>query len=132
MSFSLARMLTVVSLACLVVAATFSLPGVIGALILIFVSLVLFPVFTIVGLVNTRGEIQSWFLGAVVSMVPVYWFNIYMAFVGGFGISLGGSDDFSLRILQLVNYGIVILGGVAGWGSYRFLGLHSAKRNLDD
>lgn len=122
-------MLTIVSIACLLIAATFSIPGPVGAMILVFASLIMFPAFVIVGLVNTRRETQSWFLGAVVAIVPIYWFNIYFSMLGGFGVSLDGSDDFYLRVMQLINYGAVLLGGLSGWGSYRFLGLHKGSQS---
>lgn len=130
MQFSIARLLLITLFVNFVLAATFALPGAMGYLMLTFVSLFVLPPLLVVGVFNTRGLRQSFFLGAMVTGIPHFVFTVY------YGLMIASSvvsedlnifldvDETGLGGLEYVHpigYLLGAIGGSFGMAAFAFL-----------
>ncbi len=134
MQFSIARLLLITLFVNFVVAATFAFPPIVGILILTFVAMFVVPPFVLVGVVNTRGIRQSFFLGAMVTGIPHFFITAYLLVVcviSGFdGIDLGDFDELAnngYRYIHGIGFLVGSIGGLCGMASYWFMKLGKDK-----
>ena len=121
MRFSIARLIVATLLVNIVVCLTFAAPFEIGFPILTFISLVIIPPAMVVGVVNTRGARQAFFLGCMFAGLCHFVVSLYVAAVYSFGaasLSEFGSEDAPLRYVHLIGYTIGLTGGLSGVGMY--------------
>lgn len=135
MRFSIARLLIATVLVNLVLCLSYAVPAWIGFPALTFLSLIIIPPMIIVGVVNTRGARQAFFLGCMLSGIAHWVISMYMAVM--FGVSAfdssGMSDIFEadefgiLRGMHAIGYLIGIMGGLSGVGMYFFVRTDTPK-----
>ena len=134
MQFSIARLLLITLFVNFIVAATFVFPPTIGVSVLTFVALFIVPPFIIVGVVNTRGLRQSFFLGVMISGTAHFVINVYIAvmllisFADG-GVNLADFDDDNwIQYLNGAGFLLGSIGGVSGMAAYYSLKLGDQKK----
>lgn len=143
MQFSIARLLLITLFVNFVLAASFALPGALGYLVLTCISLFVIPPFIIVGVVNTRGLRQSFFLGAMVSGIPHFIFTVYYGAMVAISLASGDLDgwdelfaaDSELGGIQYVHplcYLMGAIGGGFGMAAYLFFQWGDKKSNLPE
>ncbi len=126
MRFSMAKLMVGVLLLNLLLCLSFVTPLNIGYPLLTLVSLAVIPPFVIVGVFNTRGAKQAFFLGCMVAGTPHFIFSVYMAVMMSFSFSewvnsSGDSDAWIMQSSHLVGYMIGALGGLSGLGAFYFI-----------
>lgn len=133
MQFSIAKLLLVTLFVNFVVAAAFAFPPTLGVATLTFVALFVVPPFVIVGVVNTRGLRQSFFLGAMVSGSAHYVLNVYFAVMIAMtvfenGVSTADFADDSLRYVNACGFLLGALGGLCGMAAHYFLTIGQPRK----
>lgn len=128
MQFSIARLLLITLFVNFVVAATFAFPPEIGVPVLTFLALFVVSPFIIVGVVNTRGLRQSFFLGAMISGTAHFVICIYIALIVWVSLIDGGYvgsdvDETWIRYLNGIGFLLGSIGGLSGMATYYFLKL---------
>ena len=136
MRFSMAKLLVAMLLLNVLVCLTFAAPAYIGYPILTLISLIIIPPAILVGVVNTRGPRQAFFLGCMVAGLPHFIFSVYIAVMLVFSFSdvTFSTDDESDWLVQLTHLGgyfLGMLGGLSGVGAY-FLIVASEKDTSDN
>lgn len=139
MQFSILRIMLVTAFVSFVLAAVFGLPTPVGFLVLTFVSLFVLPPFIVVGVVNTRGLRQSFFLGAMISGIPHFLITAYFGcwiailIVSGEGYASlandGLVDEVGMPIVHAAGFLVGTLGGLSGMASYAFLKVGNRNRS---
>lgn len=129
MRFSIARLLIATVLVNVVLCLSYAAPVWIGFPALSFLSLIVIPPMIIVGVVNTRGARQAFFLGCMLSGIAHWVTSLYFVVVVGVS-SFDGSafleffdgDEWGiLRSFHAIGYLVGVLGGLSGVGMYFFV-----------
>ncbi len=129
MQFSLAKLFLVLLFIGLLLGATFSLPQSIGLIMLVFISSFVLPAFVIVGVIQTRGIRQAFFLGALFTGIPHTVFNTYLVVSYAMGSGASGKfdslaefadDSRAVHIVQLLAILLGCFGGLSGMAAYCF------------
>ena len=129
MRFSLANLLVITGLICLLMAATFGMPSLIGLSLHCFVSLVVLPPIIFVGVLSTKGQRRAFFAGAMVSGIPHFIWSVYFTVTMGFElldgsgvVLLGGfGGGFNISLTHVIGYMIGLMGGLSGVATHRLL-----------
>ncbi len=122
MRFSIAHLILATLVINLVVFMTFAVPFWIGFPIMTLVSLAVIPPAIIVGVVNTRGPRQAFFLGCMVAGVSHFIICIYLASAFAFDVSgFNSLEDEPIRFAHFVGILIGACGGLSGVGMYCWL-----------
>ena len=122
MRFSIAKLLVAMLLLNILVCLTFATPAWIGYPLLTLIALIIVPPMIIVGVVNTRGPRQAFFLGCMVAGLPHFVMSLYMGVMLVFSYEdWSWANEEGVRVMQLAQLGGYFLGllgglsGVAGW-----------------
>ena len=117
--FTIAKLLIATVLINIAVCLTFAVPFEIGFPILTFISLVVLPPMIIVGVVNTRGARQAFFLGCMFAGIGHFIVSVWIFIAFAFG-QFGGSSDFKdlPKYIHLAGYAIGLMGGLSGVGMF--------------
>ena len=121
MRFTIAKLILATLVINLVVCLTFAVPTEIGFPILTFVSLIVIPPAIVVGVVNTRGVRQAFFLGCMLSGVAHFIFCVYVAMVFAFGEAIYDSVNDGFQYMHLIGFIVGLCGGMSGVGMYYWL-----------
>lgn len=129
MRFSIARLLIATVLVNIILCLSYAAPVWIGFPALSFLSLIIIPPMIIVGVFNTRGARQAFFLGCMLSGIMHWVVSLYMAVMvamssfDGSGMSdLLAADELGIfRSFHIIGYVIGIIGGLSGVGMYFFV-----------
>jgi hypothetical protein len=138
MQFSIARLLAITLFVNFVVAATFAFPPMIGIPLMTFLAMFVVPPFIIVGVANTRGLRQSFFLGAMVTGTPHFVISAYifvMVIVAGVGGDFSPSDFDEVGFYQYIHGAGFLagsIGGACGMASYWFLKFGEPKKKTSE
>jgi len=117
MQYSLKRLLTLFAFANLLIAAAFVFPPLLSMIVFTFVSLVVLPPIVMVGVVQTRGSQQAFFLGAMVTGTPHFIISLYMLIMVSVTLDIDqlaatSSDEFDY--FGVMHLGFIILGTLGG------------------
>ena len=128
--YSIAKMLAAMLFINIVVCLTFAVPVEIGFPILTFFSLIVLPPAIIVGIVNTRGARQAFFLGCMCAGMAHFVASVYIAIYYAFepsGIN-NQLDEAPLCYIHLIGYTIGLIGGISGVGMYYLITLGQSEK----
>jgi len=138
MQFSISKFLVFVTFVCVLVAAAFAMPPMWGLFVLSFISLMVLPPFLWVGVFNTRGPVQAFFLGAIITGIPHFVASLCMAMpilmgaasadfdladlLGIFSTSEeGGEEVIYLNITHFMGIFVGAMGGSIGMFAWWFI-----------
>jgi hypothetical protein len=127
LQFSIAKLFLLILFFGLLLGATFTFPNLAGLFTLFILAGFILPAFVIVGVVNTRGLRQSFFLGAMVTGIPHFVYVGYM--ILWLPQSFDGANDFTsmLEFVENSKFGRIgqfiwilmgCLGGLSGMAAY--------------
>jgi len=126
MRFSIAKLLVAMLLLNVLVCLAFAAPAWVGYPILTLIALIIVPPIIIVGVVNTRGPRQAFFLGCMVAGLPHFIISLYMGvmIVLSYQDWSWATDDgtWIMQLTQVGGYFLGLLGGLSGVGAYYLLG----------
>ncbi len=136
MQFSLKRLLILFAFANFLIAAAFVFPPFLSMIVFTFVSLVVLPPVVIVGVVQSRGSRQAFFLGAMVTGTPHFVINLYMLsmVLVSFDVSSLLASDSEFNYFGVIHLGLIVigaLGGLMGMVAHAFLLPVSGSENPD-
>ncbi len=116
MQFSLKRLLILFAFANLLIAAAFVFPPILSMIVFTFVALVVLPPIIMVGVVQTRGSRQAFFLGAMVTGTPHFIINLYLLLMFSaeldFSQLMATDDDFGY--FGMMHLGFIVIGTLGG------------------
>lgn len=122
MRFSIARLLCFTLVFGIFMGLSFGLPVEIGFPILTAISLFILPPVIIVGVINTRGARQAFFLGCMLAGIGHHVFSLYIGITlsASFWQDLGGGDDMLeyFRFAHLIGISFGLIGGLSGVCAY--------------
>ena len=122
MRFTIAKLLIAMLLLNVLVCLSFAAPAWIGYPILTLISLIVVPPIIIVGVVNTRGPRQAFFLGCMVAGMPHFLVSLYMAVIMVISYQdwdwLDEDGVWVMQMSHVAGYFLGMLGGLSGLGAY--------------
>ncbi len=131
MRFSISKLLVGTGFLCLFLALSFAIPQPIGFYIQTGISLFVLPPILIVGVVNTRGLRQAFFLGSMFAGFAHFCYCLTKMVTLSWGIfdgsavfeveELDRTEAFMISITHFVGIGAGIIGGITGMLAYRFI-----------
>ncbi len=77
MRFTLGRLFVLTGFVAFIAANVFIFPSNLAAIILFFLATIVFPPFVWIGVIQSRGSQQAFFIGAMVSGIPHFVFSAY-------------------------------------------------------
>lgn len=126
MRFSIAKLLVAMLLLNILVCLSFAAPSWIGYPLLTLIALIVVPPMILVGVVNTRGPRQAFFLGCMVAGLPHFIIALYTGVVMVISYEdwswADGEVAWIMQIAHIGGYFLGMLGGLSGFGAYFVLG----------